>query len=190
MAMNLIKGKELVRQMLQLIGEDPQRLGLKGTPQRVVKMWSQIFCGYDPKKKPKVTVFKNGRDGIFYRDMIIDKGYFFSYCEHHIVPFFGEFYFGYIPDKFIVGASKISRVIDYYSARLQVSERLVTQIVDFFESCLEPKGLVLIMSGRHLCKEMRGVKKFNSPFEVIAVRGVFADDSHACKMEFLSRISK
>jgi len=139
---------------------------------------------------PKITVFPNGQDGIVYNEMLIDNGYFFSFCEHHMVPFFGDYYFAYIPDKLIVGASKIARVIDYYAGRLQVAERLVNDVVDCFEEILQPRGLVLVMKARHLCKEMRGIKKVNSPFEAIAVRGCFMDNDRGCKDEFLSRIRK
>jgi len=181
-------GEDIVLRMLEFIGENPNRTGLKDTPKRVVKMWGEVFRGYDKEQFPNVTIFPNGEDGIYYHDMIIDQGYFYSACEHHAIPFFGEFYFGYVPGDYIVGASKISRVVDYYSARLQVAERLVHDIAGYFDGNLKPKGLILIMKGRHLCKEMRGVKKYNSPFEVIAVRGCFADNDNNCKDEFLSRI--
>lgn len=181
-------GEDIVVRMLEYIGENPNRIGLKDTPARVAKMWREIFKGYDPEQFPKVTIFPNGQDGVLYQDMIIDNGYFYSHCEHHLATFFGEFWFGYVPDEFIVGASKISRVVDFYSARLQVAERLVHDVVSFFESHLKPKGLILVMKGRHLCKEMRGIKKYNSPFEVIAVRGCFEKNDKNCKNEFLSRI--
>ena len=177
-----------IRQIIRLIGDDPEREELIDTPGRIAKMYNEIFCGYSQTAKPNITIFKNGSDGIYYNDMIIDQGYFFSFCEHHMLPFFGEYFFSYIPDKYIIGASKIGRTVDYFSSRLQVAERLVHQIVDFLEDKLKPKGLALTMSGRHLCKEMRGLKKINSPFEVIAVRGVFSDPSLSTKEEFLSRI--
>lgn len=185
-----ISDEELVRRMLLRIGEDPLREGLVDTPRRVVKMWGEIYRGYQTKNFPKVTIFKNGKDGIMYDDMIIDSGYFYSQCEHHMIPFFGDYHFGYIPGKFILGASKISRVIDFYSARLQVAERLVYDVVTCFEELLKPKGLILIMKGRHLCKEMRGVKKNNSPFEVISAQGIFRNNTSGCKDEFLSRIQR
>jgi GTP cyclohydrolase IA len=173
---------------LHFIGEDPNRPGLVDTPLRVVNMWIDMFYGYDKSKEPTVTLIDNGEDGILYNDLLIDNGYFFSHCEHHIIPFFGTFHLGYIPDKYLIGISKIDRIVDYCAARLQVAERLVHDICDMFEKHVKPKGMMLVMSGRHLCKEMRGVKKFNSPFEVSAVRGCFLSNELNCKGEFLERI--
>ena len=174
--------------ILEFIGEDPDRPGLKDTPQRIAKMYNEFFCAYDPARIPKVTIFKNGIDGIIYNEMLRDDGYFVSFCEHHMIPFFGEYYYGYIPGDWIMGASKIARIVDYYSGRLQVAERLVNNVIDYFEKVVNPLGQVLVMKARHLCKEMRGVKKWNSPYEVIAVRGHFAENRNGCKDEFMSRI--
>ena len=154
----------LIKQLLIHIGEDPQREGLVDTPRRVAKMYSEIFKGYDPKQAPKVSVFPNGKDGITYDQMIIDTGEFYSHCEHHMIPFFGQYWFAYIPkpDGYIIGLSKIARIVDYYSARLQTQERLVRMIVDAIETELgsgPPLGMALIMKGEHLCKTMRGIKK-------------------------------
>lgn len=182
--------EDLVVRILQYIGEDPNRTGLKDTPKRVVKMWNEIFRGYDKAQKPKITAFANdGSDGFKYDTMLRDEGYFFSHCEHHVVPFFGQYYFAYIPDKLLIGASKIGRTIDYFSARLQIAERLVGDVVDYLDSKVQSKGMILVMTARHLCKEMRGVKKFNSPFEATAVKGYFAENKDGCKDEFISRIS-
>ena len=174
--------------ILKSIGEDPDRIGLLDTPRRVAKMYQELFYGYDPARKPKITTFPNGEDGIVYQEMIRDEGYFFSFCEHHVIPFFGQFYYSYIPGDFLMGASKIGRTIDYYCARLQTAERIVTQVVAEIDSVINPLGQVLVMNARHLCKEMRGLKKWNSPFEVIAVRGYFAENRNGCKDEFMSRI--
>lgn len=184
--MDIDKVKVLWRQILIEIGEDPEREGLIDTPGRVAKMYREIFRGYDESQRPKITSFNREGSG----GLIIDKGYFFSMCEHHAVPFFGHFFFGYIPgaDK-IIGASKISRTVDYFSARLQVAERLCKQIIDYIEQEVSPSGSILIMTGRHLCKEMRGVKKFDSPFEVIEARGLLLANHAGCKDEFLARIS-
>ncbi|MBU0778308.1 GTP cyclohydrolase I [Patescibacteria group bacterium] len=182
------KARECVRDLLRFIGDNPDRPGLKDTPERVIKMYQELFCGYDPKRKPKMTVFKNRDDGLAYKDMIRNSGYFFSFCEHHMACFFGNWDFAYIPDECIIGLSKIDRIVDYYSGKLQVAERLVHQIADDLEEVLKPKGLILVMNARHMCKEMRGVKKINSPAEVITVRGVFAKNINGCKDEFMSRI--
>lgn len=175
--------------MLQFIGEDPFRPGLLDTPARIERMFKEFFCGYDPSRAPTLTKVANGEDGVNYDQMLKDEGYFFSYCEHHMVPFFGRYWFGYIPDKWILGASKISRVIDYYGGRLQIAERLVHDVVTCIEKEIQPHGLILVMKARHLCKEMRGIRKWDSPYEAIAVRGYFANNRNGCKDEFLARIS-
>lgn len=108
-----------------------------------------------------------------YDQMIIDTGYFYSQCEHHMAPFFGKYYFAYIPDKDILGLSKVARIVDFHSSRLQVQERLVKEIVDDLETALKPLGIALILKGRHLCKEMRGVKKVNGEMTTSDLRGVF-----------------
>lgn len=179
--------EELISRLLVCIGEDVTRKGLQDTPKRVAKMYEEVFRGYDSSTCPTLTHFPNGEDGILYDEMIIDHGYFFSYCEHHIVPFFGTFYFGYIPNELVIGASKIARLVDWYSARLQTQERLVSQVVSHFCGIIQPKGCGLVIRGRHLCKEMRGVKKVNSPFETIALTGCFKE-SATTRSEFMMRI--
>ncbi len=164
--------EELINQLLLNIGENPQRKGLKDTPNRVAKMYREIFKG-NFETPPKITTFPNGQDGVNYDEMICDKGYFFSHCEHHIVPFFGDYYFAYIPDKKILGISKVARVVDHFSAKLQIQERLVKEIVDYIEKEIQPKGIALIMKARHLCKEMRGVKKIKGEMTTSELRGVF-----------------
>lgn len=178
----------LIKQLLIEIGDDPARRGLQDTPKRVARMYQDFFCGYDASRIPPITIFPNGEDGIFYSEMLRDEGYFFSFCEHHVIPFFGHYYYGYIPDKSIMGASKIGRTVDYFAGRLQTAERLVNQVVGRIEEVVHPKGQVLVMNARHLCKEMRGLKKWDSPYEAIAVRGCFAENLNGCKDEFMSRI--
>ncbi len=151
--------EKTITRMLEQIGENPNRAGIKETPKRVVKMWKEIFRGYDIEQKPKLTVFDNGEDGVNYDQMIFDTGKFFSHCEHHMVPFFGQYFFAYIPNKKIVGISKVARLVDYHCAKLQIQERLVKDILDDIEKEIEPLGCALIMKGTHLCKVMRGVKK-------------------------------
>lgn len=182
--------KKLVRKILKEIGEDPDRTGLIDTPLRVANMYKEIFSGYDESNRPKLTVIPNNEDGVSYTGMIIDSGYFFSHCEHHMVPFFGTYFFGYIPNKRLIGASKIGRLVDFHSAKLQIAERLCKNVLDDMENALKPHGSILIMDARHLCKEMRGLKKVNSPFETIDARGIFKDNSGGCKDEFITRISR
>lgn len=182
----------LVEEIIKHIGDDPTRAGLIDTPQRVLKMWKEVFRGYDESQKPNVSVFKNGTDGLVYDQMIIDTGTFYSYCEHHMVPFFGQYWFGYIPSKEgdIIGLSKVARLIDYHSARLQIQERLVNDVVEDIwmqlSNNIEPVGMGLIMKGEHLCKTMRGVKK-RGEMTTIKLKGAFLND-FAVKNEFINII--
>jgi GTP cyclohydrolase I len=169
----------LVANLIEAIGDNPNRVGLKDTPNRVVRMWGEIFRGYNPDKEPKETCFPNDEDGVKYDQMIIDTGYFHSHCEHHMVPFFGQYWFAYIPDKTIIGLSKVADWIDYYAAKLQIQERLVKEVVDKFDALAHPVGIGLVMKGRHMCKEMRDVKKFNTFMITSDLRGVLKEDSRA-----------
>jgi len=178
--------EHLVR-IMEYIGEDAGRVGLVDTPKRVAKMYKEIFRGYDESQKPKITIFDNNDDGITYDQMITDKGDYYSHCEHHMVPFFGDYYFAYIPDKKILGLSKVARIVDFYSAKLQIQERLVTQIVDEIEKAVKPKGIALVMKGEHLCKTMRGVKK-KGVMTTSDLRGVFKDKPEV-RDEFLKLIN-
>ncbi len=175
-----------IRQLLEWIGEDPNREGLRETPLRVVNMFTEIFKGYKDEDSLKITTFPNNDDGINYDQMITDKGYFYSFCEHHCVPFFGEYYIGYIPDKKVIGLSKIARIVDYYGSRLQVQERLTQQILSKLEKELEPKGVIVILKARHLCREMRGIKKQEAMMGTSAISGVF--NQPETRQEFLNLI--
>ena len=180
--------EEQVKELLKGAGDNPERIGLIDTPKRVVEMYKEIFRGYDKSQRPKITTFPNGRDGVRQDQMVIDTGYFYSQCEHHMVPFFGEYYFAYIPDETIVGISKISRLVDWYAAKLQVQERLTQQVVDDLEKTLKPLGIMLVMKGRHLCKEMRGTKKHNAPMITSSVTGAFKNQLET-REEFLKLIN-
>lgn len=188
-----VKNKEemLIKEILNFIGENPSREGLIGTPGRVVKMWKEIFRGYDPAQKPKMAIFKNGADGLVYDQMVTDTGNFYSHCEHHMVPFFGQYWFGYIPDAKgnIIGLSKVARIVDYHAAKLQIQERLVHDIVEdlwdeLSKNAVRPIGMGLIMKGEHLCKSMRGVKK-QGKMTTVKLKGSFLDNPNV-KSEFLS----
>ena len=150
---------DLWLEILDIIGEDPLREGLIDTPRRVAKMYHDVFSGYT-KTPPNITVFKNKRPG----GLILDKGYFYSFCEHHVLPFFGDYYFGYIPDKHFMGASKIGRTVNHYCSKLQMAENLCFEILQRVEEAVEPLGSILLMTGRHFCKEMRGLRMHDSPF--------------------------
>jgi len=183
--------QDLIKTELSYIGENPDRIGLQDTPRRVVKMWKEIFRGYDPAQHPAIKTFPNGQDGVFYNLMILDTGNFYSHCEHHMIPFFGNYWFGYIPDlkgKFL-GLSKVARIVDYHAAKLQIQERLVNDIVEDLWNALSkggvpPIGMGLVMKGEHLCKTMRGAKK-RGQMTSIALKGCFL---HESKQEFLTFI--
>lgn len=176
-----------LRTLIRYIGEDPDREGLKGTPDRIVRMWKEIFRGYDPSQKPKITTFAN-EDGM--SDIVFDAGDYYSMCEHHILPFFGKYYFAYIPapDGRILGISKVARVVTYCAARLQLQERLAADIVEMLTQALDGKvlGMALVMKGKHLCKTMRGVRN-DGNMTVAHLEGLFKTDKE-CRDEFYKLI--
>ncbi len=181
-----------IETVMRYIGEVPEREGLKGTPDRMVRMFDEIYRGYDPAKAPKITTFPNGQDGIVYDNMVVDEGDYYSCCEHHMMPFFGHYWFAYIPNPEgrILGISKIGRVVDYCAARLQVQERLVSDVVDMISSALgnenPPLGIALVMKGEHLCKTMRGAKK-KGLMTTSRLTGIFREG--AARSEFMSLIN-
>ena len=187
------EAEQAIRLLLTYIGEDPDREGLVGTPDRIVRMWDEIYRGYDPGKVPKITTFQNGSDGLVYDNMVVDTGDFYSCCEHHMMPFFGQYWFAYIPNPKgrILGISKIGRVVDYCSARLQVQERLVSDIVGMISDALgseyPPLGIALVMRGEHLCKTMRGAKKKGTMTSSYLV-GAFREDP-ALRAEFMNFVN-
>lgn len=180
-----------IETVLRYIGEDPEREGLKGTPDRIVRMFDEIYRGYDPAKAPKITTFPNGQDGIVYDNMVVDEGDYYSCCEHHMMPFFGHYWFAYIPNPNgrILGISKIGRVVDYCSARMQVQERLVSDVVEMITSALgeenPPLGVAMVIKGEHLCKTMRGAKK-KGLMTTSRLTGIFMEG--AARNEFMSLI--
>lgn len=173
--MNNQKIEEAWQTIFEEIGENPNREGLLDTPKRIAKMYQELFRGYVGIEKPNITIFENGKDGIIYDQMIFDSGTFTSFCEHHALPFFGTYYFAYMPDKKILGLSKVARVVDYSAARFQIQERLVKDIVDELWNACEPKGMALVMKARHMCKEIRGVKKVGGEMITTELRGVFRE---------------
>ena len=195
--MNLTNIENHVRAILREIGENPDREGLLDTPKRVAKMYKEIFRGYDGNQKPIVTTFNNGVDGVAYDEMVVDSGVFYSQCEHHMVPFSGNYWFGYIPSLKgkVVGLSKVARVVDYFSAKLQIQERLVHEIVTYLLEALSgggvepPLGLALVMKAEHLCKTMRGVKK-KGVMTTSKMLGVFLDKDNPARNEFLSFVNE
>ena len=177
----------ITKQLLEEIGEDPNREGLLKTPSRVSKAWSFFSKGY------KQDLNRIINDAIFEedaKDMVIVRDIeFFSLCEHHLIPFFGKAHVGYIPNGKVIGLSKIPRIIDMFSRRLQVQERLTHQIADAINSVLDPKGVSVVMEGRHMCMQMRGVEKQNSFTSTSAMSGQFKKSSET-RSEFLSIINR
>ena len=188
------KARQNIRELLEYIGEDPNRIGLQGTPDRMLRMFKEIFRGYDAAKMPEITTFPNGLDGIVYEEMIVDSGIFYSICEHHCRTFFGEYWFAYLPNPKgrIIGLSKIARAVDYCAARLQVQERLVNDVVQMLTEALgkenPPRGMALMMRGRHMCKEGRGVSKPGS-MTTTCLTGAFRDNPKV-RSEFLAYVGK
>jgi len=178
-----------IRRILEYIGEDPNREGLISTPDRIVRMWNEIFAGYDPSRKPKITTFANDMQTT---DIVFDSGDYYSICEHHMMPFFGKYYFAYIPrkDGRILGISKVARVVGYCAARLQLQERLAQDVVNMLTEALDGKveGMAIVMRGTHLCKTMRGVKN-NGKMTVSHLSGVFREDAQA-RNEFYKLIDQ
>ena len=188
------QAKSHIRDLLEFVGEDPDRVGLQETPDRSVRMFKEMFRGYDPEQKPVITTFPNGQDGIVYDNMIVDHGNFYSVCEHHCRTFFGEYWFAYIPNNYgrILGLSKIARVVDYCAARMQVQERLVHDVVEMLSDALgdeyPPQGMALVMKARHMCKESRGARKEGEMVST-CLTGIFRRDPRT-RDEFLSYTRK
>ena len=151
--------RNAIRTVLLYIGEDPEREGLQNTPDRILRMFDEIFRGYKPEKKPRITTFRNSSHST---EMVFDCGDYYSMCEHHILPFFGKYYFAYIPsaEGRILGISKVARVVGYCAARLQLQERLAREIIDMLSEALggTAEGFAIVMQGKHMCKSMRGVR--------------------------------
>jgi len=177
--------KELIRQMLVEMGEDPTREGLVKTPERVERAWADITTGYEqhPGEMVRSALFEaEGKEMIVIND--ID---FFSVCEHHMLPFFGKAHVAYIPGDKIVGLSKIARVVEAYARRLQVQERMTAQIATCLMDNLQPLGVAVVLKAQHLCMMMRGIQKQNSHAVTSEMLGCFKNDPKT-RGEFLTLI--
>ena len=173
------------REILRLLGEDPEREGLLKTPERVAKAMSFITKGYteDPIEILKSALFKEE-----YKQMVLVKDIeLYSMCEHHILPFFGKAHVAYIPNGTITGLSKIARVVECFARRLQVQERLTVQIRDCIQEALNPLGVAVVIEAGHTCMQMRGIQKQNSVTTTSAFTGTFLSD-HRTREEFLNLI--
>ena len=177
--------EELVREMLVRLGEDPDREGLTRTPARVEKAMRFLVKGYkdDPEALLRKALFTVGYD-----EMVIVKDIeMFSLCEHHLLPFFGKVHVAYIPNGKVIGLSKIPRLIEAFSRRLQIQERLTTQIAEAIQSAIEPQGVGVVIEARHLCMMMRGVEKQHSSAVTSSMLGSFRSEEET-RTEFLSLI--
>ncbi|MBI3581514.1 MAG: GTP cyclohydrolase I FolE [Nitrospinae bacterium] len=179
--------KNAVRTILKGLGEDPDREGLKETPSRVEKSLKFLTSGYSVDADALIhgALFDEAYDEM----VVVRDVEFYSLCEHHLIPFFGKCHVAYLPDGKIVGLSKIPRLVEAYSRRLQVQERLTTQIADTISKHVKPRGVGVVMEARHLCMCMRGVQKENVYAVTSSMTGVFKSDSRT-RMEFLNLISK
>ena len=187
--MNDDKRKKLeanTKNLLELLGEDPSREGLINTPKRVAKAWDFLTKGYTENLDELINnaIFEGES-----KDMVIVKNIeFYSLCEHHMIPFYGKAHIGYIPNGKIIGLSKLARITDLFSQRLQVQERLTNQIRDCIEETLNPKGVAVVIEAKHLCMQMRGVQKQNSVTTSSAFSGAFME-SEKTRAEFMNLIS-
>ena len=177
--------EELVREMIVRLGEDPDREGLSRTPARVEKAMKFLVKGYkdDPEALLRKALFT-----VNYDEMVIVKDVeMFSLCEHHLLPFFGKVHVAYIPNGKVIGLSKIPRLIEAFSRRLQIQERLTTQIAETIQQAIQPQGVGVVIEARHLCMMMRGVEKQHSATVTSSMLGCFRDEQET-RTEFLSLI--
>ena len=183
---NISKIQKLIKELLIQIGEDPNREGIAKTPERVAKAWEFLSRGYDQDLE---SIINNAIFTEDYDEMVTIKDIdFFSLCEHHLLPFFGKAHVAYIPDGKIVGLSKIPRIVEMFSRRLQVQERMTQQIAETLNKVLHPKGVAVVLEGAHMCMQMRGVEKQNSYATTSSMMGLFRKDSRT-REEFLNIIS-
>jgi GTP cyclohydrolase IA len=184
---NIEAVKKIVYELLEAIGEDSSRDGLKNTPDRVARMYSELLSGYrdDPDKVVNRALFD-----VQYDEMVIVRDIeFYSMCEHHMLPFIGRAHVAYIPNGKVLGLSKIPRIVDMYARRLQIQERMTRQIADFISDLLKPQGVAVVVEAMHLCAMMRGVKKHDARMTTSAMHGAFRANL-ATRQEFLDNISR
>ena len=172
--------------MIQTLPEDAEREGLKDTPQRADEAWEHLFRGYGQKPEDLLTVF----DGEAYDEMIVVKDIeLYSFCEHHMLPFFGKAQVAYIPNGKIIGLSKLPRLVEIFARRLQNQERLTTQIAEALEKMLAPKGVAVVIEAKHFCMMARGVEKQSSTVTTSALKGLFKKDP-STRAEFLKLVGR
>ena len=164
-----------IRTIIRYIGDDPEREGLLGTPDRIIRMWKEIFRGYDPAQKPHITTFTNEMQS---NDIVFDSGDFYSMCEHHLVPFFGEAGIAYLPAKHgVAGFSKFTRLVEVISRRPQLQERMTTQIAEAVARDLHAEGVLVVVEAQQLCMMMRGDAAHGARTTTNAVLGRLKEDA-------------
>jgi GTP cyclohydrolase I len=176
-----------MRQVLEAIGENPEREGLARTPERVAQMYTELLEGYrtDPVALVNEALFE-----VTYDEMVLVRDIeFYSLCEHHLLPFLGRAHVAYMPNGRVIGLSKIPRIVDLFARRLQLQERMTRQIADIVKELLKPRGVAVVIEGMHLCAMMRGVKKHEARMTTSAMLGVFRSNM-ATRQEFLDNISR
>ncbi|MHA2620239.1 MAG: GTP cyclohydrolase I FolE [bacterium JZ-2024 1] len=178
----------LAEQMIRILGDDPRREGLRKTPQRMARLWAELSEGY--RLNPEEIVNNAVFEADHYSEVILVRDIeYFSLCEHHLLPFFGKAHIGYIPRRKIIGLSKIPRLVEFFSRRLQVQERLTQQVAEFLHATLDPCGVGVVIEGYHLCVAMRGAKKVNPRMVTSTMLGVFREDPRS-RLELMTLISK
>jgi GTP cyclohydrolase I len=174
------------REIIAILGLDQEDPNLVETPERVAKMYLELFEGLAEGAEPKVTFFPNDER---YSAMVIEKDIpFYSLCSHHFVPFYGHAHVAYIPNESIVGLSKMARIVEFYARRPQLQERLTEQIARYMAAKLDPQGVMVVVEARHLCVEMRGVKKPGALTVTSAIRGIF--NTQTVREEFLDLLNR
>jgi len=176
-----------VRDILSAIGEDPDREGLLATPKRIARMYEELTAGYHVDSEALIN------DAVFdvrYDEMVVVRNIdFYSLCEHHMLPFFGQAHVAYIPDGKVIGLSKIPRIVEMFARRLQVQERMTRQIAEFLEETLNPLGVAVVVEGMHMCSTMRGVKKANARMTTSAMLGTFKKNQ-ATRTELFAHLER
>jgi GTP cyclohydrolase I len=179
--------EKTIGQMLVLFGEDPERQGLRRTPERVARMYAELLSGY---RMDPLALVNDALFDVSYDEMVIVRDIeFYSLCEHHLLPFIGRAHVAYLPKGRVLGLSKIPRLVDMFARRLQVQERMTRQIAEFIQELLQPLGVAVIVEGLHLCTMMRGVKKHDARMTTSTMLGGFRNNA-STRQEFLNNISR
>jgi len=176
-----------VHEILVSVGEDPHREGLRRTPERVARMYEELLAGY---RQDPIALINDALFDVSYDEMVLVKDIeYYSLCEHHLLPFYGHAHVAYIPDGKVLGLSKIPRIVDLFARRLQVQERMTSQIAEFLNEVLHPKGVAVVIEGSHLCAMMRGVRKANARMVTSAMLGAFKTDART-RAELLDHLDR